>query len=159
MGNQHINRINVLESVPISNQTAYHGKNNEKHKTNITHTIHVWYVYHPPLSAWGMTKLAFHKTIGFMKCRNHVDFSRTKQEILIKCRPAILLPFLWNATSLQITTPYTKCRDCMKTFPIMNLSGTNQHRFYEMLPPQKCWDSRGNAKLSVYEMTSCPCIL
>ena len=26
-----------------------------------------------------------------------------------------------------------KCRDCMKTFPIMNLSGTNQQCFYKMV--------------------------
>ena len=90
-----------------------------------------WYLIYPPLNAWGMAKLAFHKTIGFMKCRNHVDFllnARTKQEILIKCiNPPFLVIFLWNATSLQITTPYTKCRDCMKTFPIMTLSVINQH--------------------------------
>ena len=30
-----------------------------------------------------------------------------------------------------------KCRGCMKTFPIMNLSGTNQHSFYKMSPSQK----------------------
>ena len=28
---------------------------------------------------------------------------------------------------------FIKCRDYMKTFPIMNLSGTNQHSFYKML--------------------------
>ena len=36
--------------------------------------INFLYILHPPLNAWGMTKLAFHKTIGFMKCKSHVDF-------------------------------------------------------------------------------------
>ena len=156
--------------------------------------------------------MAFHKTIGFMKCMNHVEFfikcsDKTRNPYKMQTRH--FLSFLWNATSLQITSPYTnslsqhvlikcqnlsspfltliktpffikclnrvpnikngahkkrmpdpivsffisfhrpkfhhtysdfcqeetliKCRDCTKTFPIMNLSGTNQHSFYKMV--------------------------
>ena len=87
--------------------------------------IYVNKYIHPPLNAWGMTKMAFHKTIGFMKCMNHVEFfikcsDKTRNPYKMQTRH--FLSFLWNATSLQITSPYTNSLSQHVLIKCQNLS-------------------------------------